>query len=219
MNISVTNQYSAPNTNVSGQYAAEISSDFNMFLKMLTAQMQNQDPLNPMESSDYAMQLATFSGVEQQVRSNQLLESLAAQFSLVGMSQLAGWVGQEARAAADVWYKGQPVTLAPNPVADADRVVLVVTDAAGEVVSREDLPVSAEPYSWLGGDAMGDPLPEGRYSLSIESWREGEVVQADPVEHYGKVIEARGGAAGVRLVFEGGIEVLAAEITALRAPP
>lgn len=218
MSIAVTNQYSSAYGSTSGQSSAAISSDFDTFLKMLTAQMQNQDPLNPMESSDYAMQLATFSGVEQQVRSNQLLESLAAQFSLVGMSQLAGWVGQEARAAADVWYQGQPVTLAPNPIATADRVVLVVTDTAGNIVSREELPVSAAPYSWLGGDTMGNPLPEGRYSLAIESWSEGEVVQTDPVEHYGKVIEARGGASGVRLVFEGGIEVMAAEITALRAP-
>ena len=45
---------------------AMINSDFETFLKMLTAQMENQDPLNPIESSDYAVQLATFSGVEQQ---------------------------------------------------------------------------------------------------------------------------------------------------------
>ena len=58
---------------------AKLSSDYTLFLRLLTTQMQNQDPLNPMDSADYAMQLATFSGVEQQVRSNQLLESLAAQ--------------------------------------------------------------------------------------------------------------------------------------------
>ena len=44
-----------------------ISSDFQTFLTMLTTQLQNQDPLNPVESSDFAVQLATFSGVEQQV--------------------------------------------------------------------------------------------------------------------------------------------------------
>ena len=50
-----------------GSAAAE-SSDFETFLKMLTVQMQNQDPLNPVESTDYAVQLATFSGVEQNSR-------------------------------------------------------------------------------------------------------------------------------------------------------
>jgi len=223
MTVSATNGYSSPSSGYGNQSTSQngsaLSSDFTTFLKMLTVQMQNQDPLNPMDSAEYAMQLATFSGVEQQVKTNQLLESLSAQFSLVGMSQLAGWVGQEARAASDVWYTGDPVTLAPNPVANADRAVLVVRDAQGNTVSREEMPVSAELYQWLGGDAAGDPLPEGRYSLTLESWRDGEVLQEDPVEHYGRVMEARGGSGGVRLVFEGGIEVLATEITALRSPP
>ena len=48
---------------------AVISSDFETFLRMLTVQLENQDPLDPTDSADYAMQLATFSGVEQQVLS------------------------------------------------------------------------------------------------------------------------------------------------------
>jgi flagellar basal-body rod modification protein FlgD len=74
-----------------------ISSDFETFLLMLTTQMQNQDPLNPIESADFAVQLATFSGVEQQVKTNDLLQSLAQQMGIMGMSQLAGWVGMEAQ--------------------------------------------------------------------------------------------------------------------------
>jgi flagellar basal-body rod modification protein FlgD len=54
-----------------------ISSDFNTFLRMLTVQMQNQDPLDPIDSADFAVQLATFSGVEQQVRTNELLGQLS----------------------------------------------------------------------------------------------------------------------------------------------
>lgn len=209
----------AAGASASSSATGMIGSDFNTFLRMLTVQMQNQDPLNPIESTDYAVQLATFSGVEQQVRTNQLLDAMTAQFSLMGMSQLAGWVGQEARAAAPVWYDGDPVTLSPNPVGTADRAVLVVKDESGSVVSREDVPVSTEPYSWLGADAAGDPLPNGKYTLTLESWRDGEVIQEDPVEYYGHVLEARGGSGGVRLVLEGGIEVAATSITALRIPP
>ncbi len=79
---------------------ALLSSDFQTFLKMLTTQARNQDPLNPMDSSDYAQQLATFSGVEQQVRTNTLLESLAAQLGGGGLTQYASWVGMEARVTA-----------------------------------------------------------------------------------------------------------------------
>lgn len=216
---STTSATATTGTAAKAQGSAVLTSDFQTFLKMLTVQMQNQDPLNPIDSTDYAVQLATFSGVEQQVQTNQLLNSMATQFGLMGMSQLAGWVGQEARAAAPVWYSGAPVTLAPNPVGTADEAVLVIKDEQGNLVSRETLPVSTEPYDWFGAGADGNPLPTGRYTLALESWRDGELIQTDPVEYYGRVIEARGGAAGTRLVFEGGIEVAAADITALRVPP
>lgn len=86
-------------TTVEASAKDAINSDFETFLIMLTTQMQNQDPLNPIDSSDFAVQLATFSSVEQQVKTNDLLTSLGQQFELMGLSQLAGWVGMEARVA------------------------------------------------------------------------------------------------------------------------
>lgn len=195
-----------------------LSTDFTMFLNMLTTQLKNQDPLNPMDSAEYSSQLAAFSSVEQQSKTNSLLTELGAQFSLLGMSQLAGWVGQEARADAPVWYSGTPVTIAPNPAQRADRVVLVVRDASGGVVSREDLPVSTANYQWLGADAAGDPLPEGQYSLSLENYSNDQLLGESPVDSYRRILEARGGPAGTMLVLEGGIEVPATSITALRKP-
>jgi flagellar basal-body rod modification protein FlgD len=195
-----------------------ISSDFDTFLKMLTAQMQNQDPLNPIESADYATQLATFSGVEQQMRTNDLLTSLGGQMAVLGMSQLAGWVGQEARANAPVWMDGDPVTMQLSPAIGADRAVLVVRNASGALVSREDVPITPGLYDWLGGDAAGDPLPEGRYTLSLESFSGETLLGESPVESYARIIEARNGPSGATLVLEGGVEVPSSFITALRVP-
>lgn len=195
-----------------------ISSDFDTFLKMLTAQMQNQDPLNPIDSTDYATQLATFSGVEQQARTNELLANLGSQMAVLGMSQLAGWVGQEARAEAPVWMDGDPVTMQLSPAIGADRAVLVVRDPSGGVISREDVPAEAGLYDWLGGDAAGDPLSDGVYSLTLESYSGETLLGENPVESYARIIEARNGPAGAMLVLEGGIEVLSSKITALRVP-
>jgi flagellar basal-body rod modification protein FlgD len=196
-----------------------ISADFDTFLKMMTAQMKNQDPLKPIDSADYAVQLATFSGVEQQTKTNQLLEGLTSQFGVLGMTQLAAWVGQEARAAAPVYLGDNPVTVTYSPAAQADRAVLVVRNTNGEVVSREDVALNGGPYQWLGADATGNPLENGIYSLSLESYNgENELGDASAVESYAKIIEARGGAGGPTLILEGGIEVAATEITALRVP-
>lgn len=215
MDVTATTSTPKATAASSGQ-TTKITSDFNTFLKMLTVQMQNQDPLNPIDSSDYAVQLATFSGVEQQVQTNQLLAEMTASFAQMGMSEMAGWIGQEARSNAPVYYDGGSVTLSPNPAVGADKTVIVITDAQGHLVSREDIPVSAAPYEWLGADATGTPLPTGTYSIALESWKGEDMIDTRPIEHYARVIEARGGPAGTKLVLEGGIEVPATSVTALR---
>ena len=216
--MDVTSATSAATPMATAAAPAKITSDFNTFLRMLTVQMQNQDPLKPIDSADYAVQLATFSGVGQQVRTNQLLADLQGKFQQLGMSEMASWIGKEARVAAPVIYDGSPLTLSPNPAVGADRAVLVVKDAQGNLVSREEIPVSAEPYQWLGAGADGAPLPPGTYSIELESLSGDRVITTQPVEHYARVIEARGGPQGTKLVLEGGIEVLAVDVTALRTP-
>jgi flagellar basal-body rod modification protein FlgD len=216
--MDVTSVATTATTAASAAAPSKITSDFNTFLRMLTVQMQNQDPLKPIDSADYAVQLATFSGVEQQVRTNQLLADMQGKFQQLGMSEMASWIGKEARSPAPVLYDGSPVTLSPNPAVGADRAVLVVRDAQGNLVSREEIPVSAEPYQWLGAGADGAPLPPGIYSIELESLSGERVITTRPVEHYARVVEARGGPQGTRLVLEGGFEVMATEVTALREP-
>ena len=197
---------------------SKISSDFNPFRRMLTVQMQNQDPLKPIDSADYAVQLATFSGVEQQVRTNQLLADLQGRFQQLGMAEMASWIGKEARSNAPILYEGAPVTLSPNPAIGSNRAVLAVRDSSGNLVSREEIPVSTEPYQWLGGGTDGSPLPPGIYTIELESLNGDMLLDSRPVEHYARVVEAKGGSSGTALVLKGGIEVLASDVTALRSP-
>jgi flagellar basal-body rod modification protein FlgD len=196
--------------------STRISSDFDTFLRMLTVQMQNQDPLNPVDSADYAVQLATFSGVEQQVRTNQLLADMQSRFLQSGITEVAGWIGKEARSPAPVKFDGSAVILAPNPAQGATAADLVVRDMQGRLIAREAIPVSTAPYSWLGADATGTPLAPGSYQLSLESRNGEHVLSTTTIEHYARVIEVRGTSDGARLVLEGGIEVPAAQVTALR---
>ena len=207
----------ASSASVSSQ-APAINSDFDTFLKMLTTQMKNQDPLKPIDSADYAVQLATFSGVEQQTKTNQLLDGLTAQMSVLGMSQMASWVGMEARAATPAQFSGTPLTLAPNPLVQADRTVLVVKDADGNEVSRADVPVSSQQIQWDGTDANGKTLPDGLYSFELENYGNGGLLATDQVEVYSKIREARGSANGTMLVLDGGIQITTGQITALRQP-
>ena len=195
---------------------AVISSDFETFLRMLTAQLENQDPLNPLESTDFATQLATFSGVEQQVQTNDLLRGLSDALGATGIGQLAEWVGREARAAMPVRFDGAPLSLAPAPAEGAEETTLIVRDDAGSVVQRIALPVSSDPVAWAGVTADGGPLPPGLYEFALESRAAGTVLSVDPVEAYAVVREARLVDGEVRLVFDGGATAAVTDVSALR---
>jgi flagellar basal-body rod modification protein FlgD len=213
-----TARSATPETSAAAAAKTGISADFETFLKMLTVQMQNQDPLNPIDSKEFATQLAQFSGVEQQVKSNELLKDLGTQMALMGMTQLANWVGMEARADAPAYFGGQPVTLAPQVPESADSAKLVVKNAAGAEVQRLDLPLSNEPISWVGTDGEGNPLPAGEYNFSLETYRAGEITGTAPVEVYGTIREARMEDGKTVLMLEGGGKLTADQITALRNP-
>lgn len=196
-----------------------ISSDYQMFLSLLTTQMQNQDPTDPIDSSDYAVQLATFSGVEQQVKTNELLTSMATQLGLLGVTQYAGWVGMEARVAAPAYFDGTtPLTVAPNPVTGADQAVLVVKDASGTEVARRNVGTTAETLDWAGTDNSGTALPAGVYSFELESYNSGTLLSTDTAEVYSPIAEVQGTAGGSVLVLRGGAQVAPADITGLRDP-
>lgn len=201
------------------QPAPVLSSDFETFLKMLTAQARYQDPLEPIDSSQYAAQLAQFSMVEQQVMSNDLLTSLASQLGSGNMAQLAGWIGMEARTTAPVQFDGSPIQITPNPAAVADEVFLIVRDASGQEVQRAQLPVSAEPVEWAGVSNDGEPFANGLYSFDIESRANGEVILSEPTETYGRIVETRLQGGETVLVLEGGSGILASSVTGLREPP
>lgn len=196
--------------------APAITSDFTTFLKMLTTQLQNQDPMNPIDSTDFALQLATFSGVEQQVQTNSLISGLSGQLGLMNLAQLSSWIGKEARTTQDVHFDGAAITLYPNPSGNADSATLVVRDASGALVSRETLPLTGGSYRWLGADATGSPLPAGRYSLTVESSQGDKIIATTPVASFAPITEARRDGNSIILVLKGGIEVAEKDVLALR---
>lgn len=192
-------------------------ANFNMFLKLLTTQLKSQDPLNPMDSTDFAVQLATFSGVEQQTKTNSLLQNLVDQLGQGGMSQLAGWIGMEVRSSAPAAFSGTPLTLAPAPEAGADAVTLVVKGTDGTTVASGPIPVSSDPFKWDGMDGSGNPLPAGNYTFELQNYQNGKLVGTDPVEAYSRVTEAQTGDSGPVLVLASGAKVAASDVAAVRA--
>jgi len=202
----------------SGQ-AAMISSDFQTFLKMLTTQMQNQDPLNPMESTEFATQLATFSGVEQQVRTNAWLEQIATAGGSGGLTAMSGLIGMEAELPTPARFSGSPMTLratVPPVAASAD---LIVRDATGQEVARQTWPRTAREVTWAGTSSSGNPLPQGEYNFFLEVKDASGGVSVADVTRLAGISEVRLGSDGTGLlVLADGTEVSANSALALKQP-
>lgn len=217
MQVSPSQQV-APDPSATNGHGTSLTTDYETFLQMLTVQMTNQDPLNPVDSSDYAVQLATFSSVEQQVQTNDLLMTIIEQLMAMNVSQMAGWVGMDAQALAPGYFDGNPVETVLYPDPAADSVDFVVKNQDGEVVYRSTIDPEQENLSWDGTNLEGEVVPEGLYTFYTESFAEGTSLGFQEADVYSRIIEARATETGVVLVLEGGATVSAAEITALRAP-
>jgi flagellar basal-body rod modification protein FlgD len=184
---------------------------------MLTTQAKYQDPLEPLDSSEYAAQLAQFSMVEQQVLSNDLLTALATQLGSGTMGQMAGWIGMEGRTTAPVEFNGAPVTLLPTPPLGAQEMELVVYDVQGREIDRGALPVSSEPVVWAGVQQNGNPVAQGLYRFEVEATGAGGIaLPATQAATYARIVEVQNIGTEARVIFEGGAEAPAAAITALR---
>lgn len=209
----------SPATGDGAKRSDALNSDFETFLKMLTTQMRNQDPLNPVESADFAVQLATFSTVEQQVRTNDLLSGLGARLDTLGMGQLSGWIGLEAEARGPVAFTGDPVPLTAKVDPSADAAQLVVSDDQGRVVQRQDIaPVSGR-VEWTGRGADGRALAPGTYTVAVQSSARGETLTQHDATMHGRIAEARLNAGETEIVLANGQSLSPSEIVSLRQPP
>jgi len=204
----------APNAKSSG----DATGDFETFLKLLTTQMRNQDPLNPSDSTEFVSQLASFSAVEQQVQSNAKLDSLVAAFSGRAASGLSDWIGQQVRHDGTAEFQSRPLDVEVAIDGRADQAFMVVRDTAGAIVNRVPIGLHNDIAIWTGMRADGTQAAAGRYRFEVESFAEGRSLGVSNGRVYDTVREARLNAGRVELVFGDGSSMNADDVTSVRAP-
>lgn len=160
----------------------ELSGNFNTFLTLLTTQLQNQDPLNPMDSSQFTQQLVEFSQVEQQIDTNKNLQTLIA-------------LGQANTLSSATNYLGKTITITTGNGAlqdstcswryalgaDSSNTTLTVSDSNGKVVysGTGETASGGHDFTWDGKDNAGNQMPDGVYKLSVTATTsDGQPVQS-----------------------------------------
>ncbi|KUJ78988.1 flagellar hook capping FlgD N-terminal domain-containing protein [Ruegeria profundi] len=201
-----TTQTNTQVTSASQSRTSSIASDFDTFLLLMTTQAQNQDPLEPIGSAEYASQLAQFSMVEQQVQTNDRLSELALTLGSVKLDELANWVGMSVQTTS-FQFDGDPVTMHGQAAAEADSAEMVIVDSEGTEVDRVSIPVTQSEFTWDGIASDGSPLPPGSYSATLESYYEDELISTLSVSPFSKVVEAQAADGTVSLTLDNGQSV------------
>ena len=207
------------NTAAGSDKSKDISGDFETFLTLLTAQLRNQDPLKPVESTQFVAQLASFSAVEQQVQSNAKLEGILEALASGATGGLSQWIGQEVRNPGSAPYQNTPLDVLYHSQTDADRVELVVFDKNDNVIARQDVNKDESNAQWSGILADGSRAIAGEgYRFETNSYRQGEVIANTPALVFSTVQEVRKYDGQPVLYFADGSQMLASDVEAIRTP-
>ncbi|EAR51760.1 flagellar hook assembly protein FlgD [Oceanicola granulosus HTCC2516] len=209
----ITPAASATQTATTGSNAA-MDSNYQNFLKMLTAQVTNQDPLAPMDSSTFVTQLAQLSQVEQTVQSNGHLRELLAGVQSFGSMAEVQLIGKPVTYASDrISLAGGSADYLYSLDAEAASAKLVITGADGQVL-REIGGLAVTPgerhaVTWDGRDSQGLPVPDGTFTAEIRAVdADGEQIgYSGYASSVARALEF--GPDGSMLTMENGEEVLA----------
>lgn len=191
--------------------------DYESFLKLLTAQLRNQDPLAPMDATQFMTQLAQLSTVEQSMKSNETLTQVLDTLKSSGMRMDMAFLGRKVEVAsnslplvdgkADTAY-----TVAGTPAS----VKIEVLNAAGNVVQTAAgaLQTGRQTYSWNGKTAAGATAPDGLYTVRITAKdKEGKALDTASVLS-DTVSEVRTVDGATQFVLKSGATVAASSVLA-----
>ncbi len=174
MAINVNGATSTNDPTPASPAATKASMDRDAFLKLLVAQISHQDPLKPMEGTEYVTQLSQFSALEQAIQQTSKLDLLSNQLTGISANEATSLVGKTVsiRSAAiafdGVTATGGSVTLA----APSAKTTAIIRDSNGQPVRTIELgprPAGALGVQWDGKDDQGNPVPKGAYTLDVKA--------------------------------------------------
>ncbi|HET6157067.1 MAG TPA: flagellar hook capping FlgD N-terminal domain-containing protein [Dongiaceae bacterium] len=148
----------------------QLFDNYETFLTLLTTQIKNQDPLNPMDTSEFTNQLVQYASVEQQMETNDVLGEIRDLTSSSINTLALSYVGKTVEIDSDyaALQEGQ-ASWSYNLEDDADSVTLKVIDQDGNTVYEADgeTGAGAHTFEWDGMDADGNQLEDGPYRLEV----------------------------------------------------
>tara|TARA_R110000868_G_scaffold262401_1_gene520905 strand:- start:66181 stop:66963 length:783 start_codon:yes stop_codon:yes gene_type:complete len=192
----------------SGDASAAAELNFETFLKLLVTELENQDPLEPMDNKEMTAQLAEFSSLEQNITQNEYLAKIAGQSDYSQQAVALSYVGKDALIPGDVTATNGEMDVSinykvPSLVSD---VSIEVMDSTGAVVRTLEggLKVGRNETIWDSKNDAGDAVPAGFYSFKVSGIApDGEEVTVEEYS-YGHVSAMEGDGDSVQFTASDG---------------
>ena len=148
-----------------------IAENFDVFLQILTTQLRNQNPLDPLDTNQFTQQLVQFTGVEQQLKTNEFLEAMMTATQNASNSEAVSYVGKIVTASGNKSELVDGRASWTFAVEQNANITATVRDMEGNVVYTQHGQVAAgeSVFNWDGVGTDGRPKPEGSYSVTIEA--------------------------------------------------
>jgi len=209
MEITPTSQATSVASNSSSQTEEEQSglvanSDFETFLKLLTTQLENQDPLKPLESTEFVAQLASFSAVEQQILTNTRLSEISASFNENQVSDAADWLGKRVLSPAPGQFNGEEIEVFWEASPGATRSTMDITDASGIVVATRNLSSGQTELTWDGTMDDGSIAQDGEFVFTVRQFNDEKPTETTIAKTYNEVVEIQIDNQGLNLILSNG---------------
>ena len=170
--VSGTTQLPASSSSSSGSSTSSdgtLAGNFQTFLTLLTTQLQNQNPLDPLDTNQFTQQLVQFAGVEQQLKTNDQLTSLVSLQQTAQATQALNFVGKNAVVDGSTAPMTNKVATWQLSVPTASTVNVTIANSTGQNVFTGSYGVNAgdnQVFSWNGLGNDGTQWPDGKYTLS-----------------------------------------------------
>lgn len=191
------------------------TADFESFLTLLTAQLRNQDPLSPLDATEFVAQLASFSSVEQLVGVNERLDGFDDQILSGTIAGFSAWIGKDVAIGDGTFrYTGAPVSFGFEPARPTQTIIGTVRTTAGAEVDRFAVNGS-------GADSWTSPreLPAGAdLVMELEYFTDGVSQGLSPAGVLRRVTGLEGARDGFEIVLKDGGRATVDEVVLVKEP-
>jgi len=219
--MTATSSSSSTASSSTATATSALADTYNTFLTLLTTQMQNQDPLDPTDSSQFTQQLVSYSEVEQQINTNSELNTIISNTNSNNLNNVVGYLGNDAEVSGNTLPLSNGVGQFSYSFSQVPaNATIQITDSNGNVVSSSAATptVGKHDVVWNGTDSSGNQLADGTYTVNVIATAANGSAITPTLTTFAPITGVQTGSGGAITFTSGNLSFTPSQILSLSVP-